>query len=75
MSPKGGMVNRIIIPLLAAALMAFAQSAFATVINIPDDYPNIQQGIDASSDGDTVLVQPETYVEQAQFYKRPAFNN
>ena len=30
----------------------------ATIINIPADYPAIQQGIDASTDGDTVLVQP-----------------
>jgi hypothetical protein len=41
--------------------------ASATIINIPDDYPTIQQGIDASSDGDTVLVQPETYVENINF--------
>jgi hypothetical protein len=35
----------------------------ATVINIPADYPTIQQGIDASADGDTVLLQPGTYYE------------
>jgi len=35
----------------------------AQIINIPADYPTIQQGIDASSDGDTVLVQPGTYFE------------
>ena len=28
---------------------------FATTINIPGDYPIIQKGIDAASDGDTVL--------------------
>jgi len=42
-------------------------SASATIINIPDDYPTIQQGIDVSSDGDTVLVQPDTYVENINF--------
>jgi parallel beta-helix repeat protein len=41
--------------------------ASATIINIPDDYPTIQQGIDASADGDTVLVQPGTYVENINF--------
>jgi hypothetical protein len=39
----------------------------ATIIHIPDDYPTIQQGIDASTDGDTVLVQPGTYVENINF--------
>lgn len=39
----------------------------AQIINIPADYPTIQEGIDASSDGDTVLVQPGTYVEQINY--------
>ena len=42
-------------------------SASATIINIPDDYETIQEGIDASTDGDTVLVQPGTYVENINF--------
>lgn len=39
----------------------------ATIINIPADYPTIQQGIGAGADGDTVLVQPGTYVENINF--------
>jgi len=39
----------------------------ATIINIPADYPTIQQGINASVDGDTVLVQPGIYVENINF--------
>ncbi|UCE65806.1 MAG: right-handed parallel beta-helix repeat-containing protein, partial [Candidatus Zixiibacteriota bacterium] len=38
-----------------------------TIINIPADYPTIQQGIDAGVDGDTVLVQPGTYYENINF--------
>ncbi len=41
--------------------------ASATIINIPDDYDTIQEGIDASTDDDTVLVQPGTYVENVNF--------
>ncbi|MEE9553078.1 MAG: right-handed parallel beta-helix repeat-containing protein [candidate division Zixibacteria bacterium] len=41
--------------------------ASATIINIPDDYETIQEGIDASSDGDTVRVVSGTYVENIDF--------
>jgi len=39
----------------------------ATVINIPDDYSAIQQGINFTIDGDTVLVQPGVYYENINF--------
>lgn len=42
-------------------------SAFATIIHVPVDYLTIQQGIDASEDGDTVLVHPGVYVENVNF--------
>ncbi|MCK4256394.1 T9SS type A sorting domain-containing protein [candidate division WOR-3 bacterium] len=48
-------------------IVALCITVSATVINIPDDYSTIQEGIDASSDGDTVLVQPDTYVENINF--------
>ena len=39
----------------------------AATINIPADLSTIQAGIDASSDGDTVLVSAGTYVENINF--------
>src|SRR4051812_24854050 len=42
---------------------AFAQKT----INIPADYPTIQAGINAASNGDTVLVAPGTYFENIDF--------
>ena len=36
---------------------------FATTINIPSDYTTIQEGLNASVDGDTVLVAQGTYSE------------
>jgi hypothetical protein len=54
--------------LLAVIIIAYVcVSAKTTIINVPDDYTTIQEGIDASFDGDTVLVQPGTYVENINF--------
>jgi len=36
-------------------------------INVPADYTAIQAAIDASTNGDTVLVQPGTYIENINF--------
>jgi len=48
-------------------MMLVYSPCWSFVIHIPADYPTIQQGIDASVDSDTVLVQPGTYVESINF--------
>jgi predicted outer membrane repeat protein len=53
-------MNRILFFSIIFLMLAYG-ICWPTIINIPADYPTIQQGIDASVDGDTVLVQPGTY--------------
>ena len=42
-------------------ILVFSISAMAATINVPTDQPTIQDGIDAASDYDTVLVAPGIY--------------
>ncbi|UCC79368.1 MAG: right-handed parallel beta-helix repeat-containing protein [Candidatus Zixiibacteriota bacterium] len=56
--------------LILSIMILLEGNVWPVVINIPDDYPTIQQGIDAGSDGDTVLVQPGTYYENVNFNGR-----
>lgn len=50
--------------LITAVLAMFMMpSVLGRIINIPADYPTITEGIDASVDGDTVLVAPGQYQE------------
>ncbi|MCK4654686.1 MAG: T9SS type A sorting domain-containing protein [Candidatus Cloacimonetes bacterium] len=39
----------------------------STIINVPGDQPTIQEGINVAVDGDTVLVQPDTYFENIDY--------
>lgn len=41
--------------------------AFSATINVPFDYATIQEAIDASSNGDHILVAPNTYNERINF--------
>jgi len=41
--------------------------AASTILHVPGDYPTIQAAIDAAVAGDTVLVDPGTYVETINF--------
>ena len=45
----------------------FCASSYAQVINVPADQPTIQAGINAASDGDTVLVADGIYFENIKF--------
>ena len=53
--------------LFLGILIFLSKNLIATVINIPGDYLTIQEGIQNSANGDTVLVQPGTYVENIDF--------
>lgn len=52
---------------MAVSILVLNGTGRSTIIDIPDDYPTIQQGINAGTDGDTVLVQPGTYMENVNF--------
>jgi|WetSurMetagenome_2_1015567.scaffolds.fasta_scaffold889462_2 hypothetical protein len=42
----------------------------ATVIEVPNDYPTIQQAINAAADGDTIIVFPDIYYENINFREK-----
>ncbi|MDP8314962.1 MAG: right-handed parallel beta-helix repeat-containing protein [Candidatus Celaenobacter antarcticus] len=52
---------------LIALLFLCTGMLHATIINVPADYATIQGGINASTNGDTVLAQPGTYIENINY--------
>ena len=52
-----------VLALILGVLLGIAFGASAATLNVPQDYPTIQAGIDAAQNSDTVLVGPGTYVE------------
>jgi hypothetical protein len=55
------------ITLISAGLLSFFTAGSGNVIRVPTDFASIQQGIDGSVDGDTVLVEPGRYFENVNF--------
>jgi len=53
--------------LLICCGLALAVALQAQIIHVPADYPTIQQGINAATPGDTVLVAEGMYYEQINF--------
>jgi hypothetical protein len=56
-----------LLSLAIAILLAIATNAMATVHNVPASFATIQSAVDAATNGDTVLVQPGTYLENFSF--------
>ena len=47
--------------------MLFLGAAYSATIQVPEDYATIQAAINASKDGDTIQVAPDTYNENIDF--------
>lgn len=56
---------------LTIGVMALSSVQAQTIRLVPQEYPTIQEAIDASGSGDTVLVSPGTYYEIIEMPARP----
>ena len=54
----------IVLAFIAAFMLVCLNDLFAVVINVPDNFRTIQDAVNATEEGDTVLVQPGEYNER-----------
>jgi len=52
---------------IPAVILLVSSFGFSATIYVPDNYATIQGAINASSNGDTIIVRPGTYVENIDF--------
>ena len=64
---KKGELSMLKVFIIIITLVFSISLSFATIIYIPDDYSTIQNGIDNSVSGDTVLIRPGVYHEHINF--------
>ena len=64
---KGISISLKIIVAMAIVIMLYNSKSNSATINVPADYPTIQESIDAAIGGDTIIVASGTYVENINF--------
>jgi len=59
--------------MMCLVFLIFGNTIWSNVIYVPDDFSTIQAAVDASGDGDTILVGPGIYYENIQINKELTF--
>lgn len=61
--------HRTLLAAMLGLLIAGSEGASGAIVNVPAEQPTVQQGVDAASPGDTVLIAPGEYVENIVIQK------